>query len=60
MEDRTRPVVHVITDKPPSEPPPLLEHNTPHHADEAQWIIDIQTADNNSLTNRDIQHAAYL
>ena len=37
MEDRTKPVIHVITDKPPSKPSPLLEYNTPHHADEAQW-----------------------
>ena len=35
MEDRTNPVVHVITDKQPSKPPPSLEQNTSHPADEA-------------------------
>ena len=60
MEERTKPVVHVITDKPPSKPPPSLEQNISYHIDEAQWIADIQTAADTSLNNRDIQHAACL
>ena len=59
MEESMKPVVHLLKDKPPSEPPPSQETITPH-IEETQWIGDVKNAAALSLSQRDTHNATAL
>ena len=63
MEERQKPVVQVLNDKPPSEPPPSQEHyskpKTPH-IEELQRIDDITYTAATLLNEIDSHHATLL
>ena len=54
-----KPVIQLLQDKPPSEPPPLQENTTPHK-EETQWIDDVKNAAALSLSQRDTHNATTL
>ena len=59
MEESMKPVVHLLKNKPPSEPPPSQETITPH-IEETQWIGDVKNAAALSLSQRDTHNATAL
>ena len=62
MEERTTPAINGLPDKPPSEPPRLLENkvkNINHH-EEAQWLEDATTSADIMLQHMNTHHATTL
>ena len=56
MEDNT-PVVKVIDDKPPTEPPPSLENTT---EEEDHWLEDVKTTANKILRDKNTSNLAIM
>lgn len=58
MEDAIAPAIHIMSDKPPAEPPPSLESNAT--IEELQWIKDFTTTAESMIDIIDTHHATNL